>query len=256
MNGPGDILCAAAARYGDRTGLITSARTLSFTELSELADRVAADLAARGVQAGQTVSLYAQNRWEWIASYHGALRAGAAVNPVNAMLTTDEQAFVLRDCAAVALLAGSAQAAHVAGIAADPPDLTTVVAFGEQGKSQTHISTTGFNDGDHVTISAALSGGFWSMRTAPSLKAWRDWCDVHGAKLLDTSIDLSKVLNGFIVPKDLTERPPFVLLGAEWGWQFFTGAGPHHRRRQASRAPLRPSPIRPGTDDIARLAEG
>lgn len=97
----------------------------------------------------------------------------------------------------------------------------------QQGKSQTHISTTGFNDGDHVTISAALSGRFWSMRTAPSLKAWRDWCDVQGAKLLDTSIDLSKVLNGFIVPKDLTERPPCVLLGAEWGWQFFTGAGPH-----------------------------
>lgn len=97
----------------------------------------------------------------------------------------------------------------------------------QQGKTQTHISTSGFDNGDRVTISASLSGRFWSMRTAPSLKAWRDWCDEQGAKLLDTGIDLAKVLSGFIVPQDLTERPPWVLLGAEWDWRFYTGMGPH-----------------------------
>ena len=35
-----------------------------------------------------------------------------------------------------------------------------------QGKSQTHIATSGFDQGERVTISAALSGPFWSMRTA------------------------------------------------------------------------------------------
>jgi len=95
-----------------------------------------------------------------------------------------------------------------------------------QGKSQTHIATTGFDNGEKVSISAAMSGRFWSMRTATSLKAWTEWCDEQGAKLLDATIDLEKVFNGFIIPEDLLDRPPFVLLGLEWPWELYTGVGP------------------------------
>jgi hypothetical protein len=106
----------------------------------------------------------------------------------------------------------------------------------QQGKTQTHISTSGFDDGDRITISAALSGRFWSMRTAPNLKAWRDWCDEQGTKLLDTDIDLTKVMLGLIIPEDLTERPPLVLLGAEWDWHFYTGTGSHFTMRVDERS--------------------
>jgi hypothetical protein len=95
----------------------------------------------------------------------------------------------------------------------------------KQGKTQTHIATSGFSHGERVTISAALSGRFWSMTTAPNLRAWKDWCDAQGEKLLDDSIDLKKVLDGFIVPQDVRERPHHVLLAAEWPWEFFTGTG-------------------------------
>jgi hypothetical protein len=61
------------------------------------------------------------------------------------------------------------------------------------------------------------------MRTAPNLKAWTKWCDEQGAKLLDTTIDLKQVLDGFIIPVDLTSRPPHVLLGLEWPWQIVGG---------------------------------
>lgn len=95
----------------------------------------------------------------------------------------------------------------------------------KQGKSQTHIATSGFSEGERITISAALSGRIWSMATAPNLLAWKIWCDVQGAKLLDDEIDLKEVLGGFIIPQDVRERPPHVLLGAEWSWEFFTGTG-------------------------------
>lgn len=95
----------------------------------------------------------------------------------------------------------------------------------KQGKSQTHIATSGFNNGERVTISAALSGRFWSMATAPNLRAWKTWCDLQGNKLLDDGIDLQEVLGGFIVPQDIRGRPNHVLLGAEWQWEFFTGTG-------------------------------
>ena len=91
------------------------------------------------------------------------------------------------------------------------------------GKTQTHIATSGFDNGERVTISAALSGRFWSMRTAPNLKAWTEWCDEQGGKLLDTTIDLKQILDGFIIPVDLTERPAYVLIGLEWPWQIVGG---------------------------------
>ncbi len=90
-------------------------------------------------------------------------------------------------------------------------------------KSQTHIATSGFDDGERVSISAALSGRFWSARSARNLKEWVDWCDKQGGKLLDESIRLEDVLDSFVIPQDVTERPPFVLLAAEWPWQVYLG---------------------------------
>lgn len=130
MDGPGDILRAVGSRFGTKPALVTAARTLSFAELDDLSDRVAAGLVARGVRAGQVVSLYAQNRWEWVVTYHGALKAGAIVNPVNVMLTAEELAFVLRDCGSAAVFTSAEQAGTVLELTRDLPDLHTVVAFG------------------------------------------------------------------------------------------------------------------------------
>jgi long-chain acyl-CoA synthetase len=126
---PGGILRGAAERFADKTALDTRTRVLTFRELDAESDRVAAALAARGVRSGRPVSLYAQNRWEWVVSYHGALKAGAVVNPVNVMLTPEELAFVLRDCASAAVFTSSEQAADVLSVTRDLPGLGMVVAF-------------------------------------------------------------------------------------------------------------------------------
>ncbi|MGW3984570.1 class I adenylate-forming enzyme family protein [Streptomyces mirabilis] len=128
---PGAILPRTAARFGDRAALLTQTRTLTFYELDAESDRVAAALAARGIRPGHRVSLYAQNRWEWIVSYHGALKAGAVVNPVNVMLTLEELAFVLRNCDAAAVFTSAEQAAGVTALTRGLPSLRMVVAFGE-----------------------------------------------------------------------------------------------------------------------------
>ncbi len=125
----------ARRRPGTATSraLVTASRTLTYAELDALSDRVAAGLAARGVRAGQPVSLYAQNRWEWVVAYHGALKAGAVVNPVNVMLTPEELAFVLRDCGAAAVFTSVEQAPTVLELTRELPELRTVVAFGPAG---------------------------------------------------------------------------------------------------------------------------
>ena len=107
--GPGEILPLVASRFPDKVALVCNDRRLTYRQLDEMSAAIAAALHGRGIGSGDVVSLYGQNSWEWIVSYHGTLRAGAVVNPVNVMLTHDELRYVLSDCKAKALFAGTAQ---------------------------------------------------------------------------------------------------------------------------------------------------
>jgi long-chain acyl-CoA synthetase len=125
------ILPRAAARYGTKTALITEARALSYAELDALSDRVAAALAGRGIVPGNRVSLYSQNRWEWVVAYHGILKTGAVVNPINVMLTPKEVRYVLDDCGARAIFCEPEKVLAVLDVAREVPGVEHVVSFGE-----------------------------------------------------------------------------------------------------------------------------
>ena len=103
-------------------------------------------------------------------------------------------------------------------------------------KSNTHIAAKAFDDGNGVTIAAAMSGRFWSMSTADGLIAWRDWCLRQGERLTDATIDLQHVFRDMIIPVALTERPEEHLLAMEWPWELYLGAssGPSLRHYDAA----------------------
>jgi long-chain acyl-CoA synthetase len=75
------------------------------------------------------VSIYSENRWEWVVSYHGALKAAAVVNPINVMLTHDEIRFVLKDCGAYTLVASTAKLSGLDGLIDDITSLQHVIGF-------------------------------------------------------------------------------------------------------------------------------
>lgn len=132
MIGPGDILPSAAARFADKIALVCTDRSFSYAELNRMSDGLAAGIVELGVRQGQTISLLSQNRWEWLVTYHAALKAGAVVNPVNVMLTPDELEYAFRDCESAMLFAGASQAASVMPIRDRLPHLKTVVDFDSQ----------------------------------------------------------------------------------------------------------------------------
>jgi superfamily II DNA or RNA helicase len=90
-----------------------------------------------------------------------------------------------------------------------------------QTKTKTNIFAYGYEDGSRVSIGASLKGRIWSFRVAATLKHWVDWCDFVGTKLIDDGISVDEVMQNFIRPKALEERPPYVPLAAEWPWQVF-----------------------------------
>src|SRR5215470_8576389 len=137
----GTIVSRAARRFGAKTALIAPGRTLTYSELDDLCDRVAGGLHDIGVRPGDRVSLYSPNRWEWVIAYHAALRAGAVVNPINVMLTAEEVAFVLNDCGAAAIFTSGDKAEVIAGLTRSVPTLRRVIGFdGASG------DVTGFGD--------------------------------------------------------------------------------------------------------------
>jgi long-chain acyl-CoA synthetase len=126
-----EILTRGAARFGNKPALITDTRTLSYADLDAMSNRVAAALAARAIAPGDRVSLYSQNRWEWVVAYHGILKAGAVVNPINVMLTPSEVRYVLSDCGARAIFCGPDKATAVLEAARDVTGVEHVISFGE-----------------------------------------------------------------------------------------------------------------------------
>jgi long-chain acyl-CoA synthetase len=109
-----DLLTRSAAARPDRPAIKLDDRELSYAELDAAAAQVAGLLRAKGVEPGDRVGIMLPNVPYFAACYYGALRAGAAVVPMNVLLKEREVAFYLGDSGAKVLFAWHqfADAAH------------------------------------------------------------------------------------------------------------------------------------------------
>ena len=85
------VVGGAAAR-GDHPAFIDgmSGEATTYAELAAKVDAAAAALQADGIGKGEVVGLIGPNSAEWGIAYHGILRAGAVVTPMNPLLTPEE----------------------------------------------------------------------------------------------------------------------------------------------------------------------
>ena len=144
----GDVLPSSAARFGDKVALITETRSLTFIQAEELSNRIANGLTGMGIAPGDRVTLYGANCWEWIVTYYAIHKAGAVVNPINALLTPDEVQYIIDDAGSKMAIASSYKGEILLDLASDtlkdvvlwgdnPPDGTTSFStLLEQGKPQ------------------------------------------------------------------------------------------------------------------------
>jgi long-chain acyl-CoA synthetase len=96
------LLEDSARAFPDRVAVVHGTTRLTYATLNAEADRVAAALAARGIGRGDTVALSCPNVPYFPAVYYGILKAGAAVAPLNILLTEREIAYHLADSGAKA----------------------------------------------------------------------------------------------------------------------------------------------------------
>ena len=81
-------------------------RIVSFRELDALCDAVARGLARRGVARGDRIAVLALNRWEFVATLLGAMRAGVVPVPINVKLPAGDVTYIANDAGAKLVFAG------------------------------------------------------------------------------------------------------------------------------------------------------
>ncbi len=88
-------------RYGRNNAVVrhqgNRRRVTTYAELAQMAGRFAALLERRGVVEGDRVLLWAENSAEWLAAFHGCLRRGVLVVPLDANGSLDFAARVATD---------------------------------------------------------------------------------------------------------------------------------------------------------------
>src|SRR6185295_15351224 len=109
-----------AATAPDRVAVIDGERQLSYDELDELIDRVAAALQGSGLRPRDVISICALSSIEYVATFLGALRAGVAVAPLAPSSSPQDFAAMVKDSGAKILFMDEATAAAM-GASADAP---------------------------------------------------------------------------------------------------------------------------------------
>ena len=129
INHIGQIPAVAALKFSNKDALVFEGKTFSFNQINDLVERAAGGLSDLGIVQGDTVTLYAENSWEWIVSYYAIARLGAVINPVNTMLTPNEIEYVVKDCGAKAIIASPEKVDAIIRVK-NVSDVKEIISFG------------------------------------------------------------------------------------------------------------------------------
>jgi long-chain acyl-CoA synthetase len=131
-----------ARKFGDRTALMRKVngkyQGITYAELSEAVDSLAAGLAERGVRPGDKVGIYSYNRPEWVATDLAVTKLGAVLIPVYHTLGADAIRYILNDAGVSHLIVENAELfANITRILAEVPPLKDVVTmYGQECQSR------------------------------------------------------------------------------------------------------------------------
>ncbi len=98
------MVAAQAALTPDRVAVVFEARQLTYRELDEGSNRLAAYLRSRGVGHGALVGLCLERSDRLLVALLGILKAGAAYVPIDPGFPIDRQRFMIEDAAVAALV--------------------------------------------------------------------------------------------------------------------------------------------------------
>lgn len=120
-----DIFVRNAAISPDATAITAHSRDLSFRELHDRCDHLAAQLVENGVQKGDRIAVLAYNHPGFFILFGAIAKIGAIMVPLNWRLAKQELAYILEDCRPTFLYADSHQLS-ISRLIAEPLQIPVV----------------------------------------------------------------------------------------------------------------------------------
>ncbi|MEM7124738.1 MAG: amino acid adenylation domain-containing protein [Chloroflexota bacterium] len=106
----------------------SSGRSLTYSQLQQQANRLAATLQANGVSCGDRVGLYMNKDIESVVALYGIMKAGAAYVPLDPFAPVERLSFVIEDCGIGVLITNEKKRLQVGQIVA-ATNLETLVGL-------------------------------------------------------------------------------------------------------------------------------
>jgi crotonobetaine/carnitine-CoA ligase len=126
-----ELLRERAAMHPDKGYLGCEDTLLTYADVDERTDRVAAGLAEHGVTPGDRVAVISSNRIEMLELFFACAKAGAAMVPLNVFLKGEFLRYQLEDSQAQTLVVDGPGLEAVEHVLNGLPDLKRVVALDE-----------------------------------------------------------------------------------------------------------------------------
>ena len=107
------IIKRSATYFPEKKALVFENAFFTYEELNACINRLASYLREKGIEKGDRVAVYAENRPEWIMAYFGIIRLGAAVVPISAAYKGSEVAHMINDAEARLVVTTEALSANM-----------------------------------------------------------------------------------------------------------------------------------------------
>ena len=130
-------LAATARRHPDRPAVSWRDTVLTYRQLEDESNTLAAELYARGVRAGERVGILMPKSHRSVVTMLAVLKTGAAYVPVDPAAPGPRVGYILKDCAVKAVVTSSRKMSEVHEFLDDIPELETVVLVDEPAASAT-----------------------------------------------------------------------------------------------------------------------
>jgi long-chain acyl-CoA synthetase len=143
--------------------IVSGTRQLTHAELIDRAARAAGGFDSLGIGENDAIALMLRNDFAFFEAAVGAAHLGAYAVPVNWHFTAEEAGYILRDCAARALVVHGDLLPHV--VPAIPDGVTVFVVA-----TPPEIAGAYGIDGSKCAIPTAMRQGW---------RVWNDWIEGH-----------------------------------------------------------------------------
>ncbi|MBW2038356.1 MAG: AMP-binding protein [Deltaproteobacteria bacterium] len=171
----GRLLEERAKEYPKKAALLYEGKAISFEELNKNVNRLANGLKGLGIEGGDRVALMLPNTPEFVYSFFACQKLGAIAVPFNTMHKGGEILYILKDCAAKAIITLNSAVPLINEIRPELPHLQYIITTGERNLTfadpestlflQGVLSKGIFKDLDDAyrKIGDALVQGLWEL---------------------------------------------------------------------------------------------